>query len=45
MSLFSPSFIVAYWLQAVHQECLEDPKLSRMIQQLQEDIQPSLGYS
>jgi hypothetical protein len=31
-SLFSLSFILADWIQAVHQEWLQDPKLSSMIQ-------------
>jgi hypothetical protein len=34
-SLFSLSFIVPYWLQVVHQEWLQDPKISHLIQQLQ----------
>jgi hypothetical protein len=34
-SLFSLSFIVTDWLQEVHQEWLQDPKLSRLIQTLQ----------
>jgi hypothetical protein len=34
-SLFSLSFIVPDWLQAVHQEWLQDPKSSHLIQQLQ----------
>jgi hypothetical protein len=33
-SLFSLSFIVPDWLQAVHQEWLQDPKSSHLIQQL-----------
>ena len=33
-SLFYLSFIVPDWLQAVHQEWLQDPKSSHMIQQL-----------
>jgi hypothetical protein len=44
-SLFSLSFIVPYWLQVVHQEWLQDPKLSRLIQQLQHHSQASPGYS
>jgi hypothetical protein len=44
-SLFSLSFIVADWLQVVHQEWLQDPKLSSLIQKLQQDPQASLGYS
>jgi hypothetical protein len=34
-SLFSLSFIVPDWLQAVHQEWLQDPKSFHLIQQLQ----------
>jgi hypothetical protein len=34
-SLFSLSFIVPDWLQAVRQEWLQDPKSSHLIQQLQ----------
>jgi hypothetical protein len=33
-SIFSVSFIVPDWLQAVHQEWLQDPKSSQLIQQL-----------
>jgi hypothetical protein len=33
-SLFSLSFIVLDWLQVVHQEWLQDPKSSHLIQQL-----------
>jgi hypothetical protein len=33
-SLFSLSFIVPDWLQAVHQKWLQDPKSSHLIQQL-----------
>jgi hypothetical protein len=44
-SLFSLSFIVADWLQVVHQEWLQDPKLSSLIQKLQQDPQASPGYS
>jgi hypothetical protein len=33
-SLFSLSFIVPDWLQAMRQECLQDPKSSHLIQQL-----------
>jgi hypothetical protein len=34
-SLFSLSFIVLDWLQAMHLEWLQDPKSSHLIQQLQ----------
>ena len=34
-SLFSLSFNVPDWLQVVHQEWLQDPKSSHLIQQLQ----------
>jgi hypothetical protein len=44
-SLFSLSFIILYWLQDVHQEWLQDPKISCLIQQLQENSSISLGYS
>jgi hypothetical protein len=44
-SLFSLSFIVPDWLQVVHQEWLQDPKISRLIQQLQEHSPASPGYS
>jgi hypothetical protein len=33
-SLFSLSFIIPDWLQAIHQEWLQDPKSSQLIQQL-----------
>jgi len=41
-SLFSLSFIVADWLQAIHQEWLQDPKISILIQTLQQYPQASL---
>jgi hypothetical protein len=44
-SLFSLSFIVPDWLQAVHQEWLQDPKSLHMIQQLQNKAQAPPGYS
>jgi hypothetical protein len=44
-SFFSLSFIVPDWLQDVPQEWLEDPKISRIIQELQEHSPSSLGYS
>jgi hypothetical protein len=44
-SLFSLSFIVPDWLQAVHQEWLQDPKSSHLIQQLQNKAQAPPGYS
>jgi hypothetical protein len=36
-SLFSLSFIVPYWLQVVRQEWMQDPKISRLVQQLQDN--------
>jgi hypothetical protein len=44
-SLFSLSFIVPDWLQAVHQEWLQDPKSSHLIQQLQTKAPAPPGYS
>jgi hypothetical protein len=44
-SLFSLSFIVPDWLQAVRQEWLHDPKSSQLIQQLQSNAPASPGYS
>jgi hypothetical protein len=44
-SLFSLSFIVLYWLQVVHQEWLQDPKISSLLHQLQHNSSVSLGYS
>jgi hypothetical protein len=44
-SLFSLSFIILDWLQAIHQEWLQDPKSSQLIQQLQSNAPASLGYS
>jgi hypothetical protein len=44
-SIFSLSFIVHAWLQATHQEWLQDPKISRLIEQLQENYRASPGYS
>jgi hypothetical protein len=43
--LFSLSFIVPDWLQAVHQEWLQDPKSFHLIQQLQNKAPTPLGYS
>ena len=44
-SIFPLSFIVPYWLQAVHQEWLQDPKSSQLIQQLQSSAPSLPGYS
>ena len=44
-SLFSFSFIVPDWLQAVRQEWLQDPKSSHLIQQLQNKASAPLGHS
>jgi hypothetical protein len=44
-SLFSLSFIVPDWLQAVRQEWLQDPKSSHLIQQLQTNASAPPGYS
>jgi hypothetical protein len=44
-SLFSLSFIVPDWLQAVCQEWLQDPKSLQLIQQLQSNAPASPGYS
>jgi hypothetical protein len=44
-SLFSLSFIVPDWLQAVHQEWLQDPKSSHLIQQLKNKAPAPPGYS
>jgi hypothetical protein len=44
-SLFSLSFIVPDWLQAVCQEWLHDPKISHMIQKMKANSPVSLGYS
>jgi hypothetical protein len=44
-SLFSLSFIVPNWLQAVRQEWLQDPKSSQLIHQLQSNAPASPGYS
>jgi hypothetical protein len=44
-SLFSLSFIVPDWLQAVHQEWLQDPKSLHLIHQLQNKAQAPPGYS
>jgi hypothetical protein len=45
VSLFPLSFIVPDWLQAVHQEWLQDPKSSHLIQQLQTKALAPPGYS
>jgi hypothetical protein len=44
-SLFSLSFIVPDWLQAIRQEWLQDPKSFHLIQQLQSNALASPGYS
>ena len=44
-SLFSLSFIVPDWLQSIHQEWLQDPKIYNMIHQLQHNSLVSLRYS
>jgi hypothetical protein len=42
---FYLSFIVLDWLQAVRQEWKQDPKILRLIQQLQDSSPVSPGYS
>jgi hypothetical protein len=44
-SLFSLSFIVLDWIQAIRQEWLQDPKSLQLIQQLQSNAPTSPGYS
>jgi hypothetical protein len=44
-SLFSLSFIVLDWIQVVFREWLQDPKISHVIQQLQDNSLVSPGYS
>jgi hypothetical protein len=44
-SLFSLSFIVPDWLQAVREKWLQDPKISHLIQQLQTKALAPPGYS
>jgi hypothetical protein len=44
-SLFSLSFILPDWVQVVHQECLQDPKISSLIQQLQDNSPIYLRYT
>ena len=44
-SLFSLSFIVPDWLQAIHREWLHDPKSLHLIQQLQGNSPVSPRYS
>jgi hypothetical protein len=44
-SLFSLSFIVPDWLQAIRQKWLHDPKISHLIQQLQSNSPIYPGYS
>jgi hypothetical protein len=44
-SFFSITFIVLDWLQVVHQEWLQDPKSSHLIQQLQTNAPAPPGYS
>jgi hypothetical protein len=44
-SLFSLSFIVPDWIQAIRQKWLQYPKSSHLIQQLQSNSSVSPGYS
>jgi hypothetical protein len=44
-SLFSLSFIVVDWLKEVFHEWFQDPKISSLIQQLQQDTNASLRYT
>jgi hypothetical protein len=44
-SLFSLSFIVPEWFQAMRQEWIQDPKSSHLIQQLQKKALAPPGYS
>jgi hypothetical protein len=44
-SIFSLSFIVLDWLQVMHQEWFQDPKISHLIQQLQTKALAPPGYS
>jgi hypothetical protein len=44
-SLFSLSFIVPNWFQAIRREWLQDPKSLQLICQLQSKAPASLGYS
>jgi hypothetical protein len=44
-SMFSLSLIVPDWLQAAHQEWLQDPKIYGLIQHLQANSPVSPGYS
>jgi hypothetical protein len=44
-SLFSLSFVVPDWFQAIHQEWLQDPKSSHLIKQLQSNALASPRYS
>jgi hypothetical protein len=45
MSLFSLPFILVDWLKAACREWFQDPKISLLIQQLQQYPHASLGYS
>jgi hypothetical protein len=44
-SIFSLSFIIPYWLQAIRQEWIQDPKRYHLIQQLQSNDPASPRYS
>ena len=44
-SMFSLSFIVPDWLQVVHQEWMQDPNISFLIQQLQDNSPVSPIYT
>jgi hypothetical protein len=44
-SLFSLSFIVPDWLQAMRQEWIQDPKSSHLIHQLKTNALDPPGYS
>jgi len=45
VSLFSLSYIIFDWLNAVHYEWFQHPKISIMIQQLQQDSNTSPRYT
>jgi hypothetical protein len=44
-SLFDLSFLVLDWIEEVCQECLTHPTISGIIQRLQEDPNPPIGYT
>jgi hypothetical protein len=44
-SLFDLSLLIPHWIEEVHQECLMNQTISKLIQHLQEDPNPPTEYT